>query len=377
MSTLAILLKESWLAVEDQADELAQEFYARLFVADPGLRELFPVEMTGQRSRFVQALVAVMQSVDEPERFDALLRALGRSHRRFHVEPQHYALVGTALLESLRSRAADQWSIEFDQAWRDVYDSMATRMLSGAEREATNPAFWPAEVIAHERRGRDVAVITCRPLLPYDFRAGQYACVESPHHPRMWRRYSIANAPRDGGTLVFHVRAPSDGFVSAALVRRLQVGDVIRIGPPMGAMILDEFSTRDTVCIAGGTGVAPITALVEEMARVCRSRWVDVFYGARTRDDLYGLPALQDLAARYPWLSVVRACSADPTYPGEQGTINEVVERYGPWRDHEFYVAGPPAMVRATLRTLSRAGVPQVRIRYDALTELPELGPTW
>jgi NAD(P)H-flavin reductase len=64
----------------------------------------------------------------------------------------------------------------------------------------------------------------------------------------------------------------------------------------MGTMTLDPLSTRDIVCIAGGTGVAPIKALIGELAAYNRSRWVHVFFGAKTRADLYDLPALQRLA---------------------------------------------------------------------------------
>ncbi len=367
MSTLALLLKESWSHVEDQADDLANHFYARMFLADPSLRELFPVEMTGQRRRLLAALVSIIQSVDDPERFDELLRGLGRDHRKFHVAPEHYSVMGTALLDSLRVYAGERWSIEYDQAWRDTYDAMATKMLGGAEGDSHHPPYWHAEVVAHSRRARDIAVFTCRPLMPLDFSAGQYVSLECPYQPRVWRTYSIANAPRADGTLEFHVRAPGNGWVSAALVRRLQVGDVIRIGAPIGSMTLDRHSTRDIVCVAGGTGLAPIKSLVEELTRYNRSRWVHVFVGARDRDDLYDLPFLNHLAGRYPWLSVVPACSDDEIYAGEQGNISEVVERYGPWPEHDFFVCGSPPMVRATLGSLWRLGVPQIRVRYDAV----------
>jgi NAD(P)H-flavin reductase len=170
----------------------------------------------------------------------------------------------------------------------------------------------------------------------------------------------------------FHVRATGTGWVSAALVRRLQAGDMIRIGPPMGSMTLDRNSTRDIVCVAGGTGLAPIKALIDELTRYNRTRWVHLFLGAKDRDDLYDLRALSRLAGRYPWLSVVPACSEDPTYSGEQGRINEVVERFGPWPDHDFFVCGSPAMVRATLGTLAGMGVPSLRVHYDAVATLPE-----
>jgi NAD(P)H-flavin reductase/hemoglobin-like flavoprotein len=368
MSTLAVLLKESWGYVEDRADDLANNFYARIFLEDPSLRELFPVAMTDQRFRWVQSLISVMQMVDDPEALDDFLGKLGRAHRRFHVEPQHYGVVGVALLNSLREYAGERWTIEYDQAWRDAYDLIAIRMLTAAERAARTPAFWHAEVVDHERRTCDVAVFTVRPLMPYPHRAGQYVHLESPHHPRVWRTYSVANAPRSDGTLEFHVRAAADGWVSSALVRRTAVGDLLRLGPAMGTMTLDNDSRREVVLVAGGTGLAPVKALLDELSQTNTSRWVHLFVGSRDRDDLYDLPALNRLSARHPWLSVVPACSEDDGYVGERGQITEVLERFGPWAEHDFYVCGSPSMVRATLGTLSRLGVPAARIRYDSLS---------
>jgi NAD(P)H-flavin reductase len=242
-------------------------------------------------------------------------------------------------------------------------------MLAGAAADA-NPPYWHAEVLTHERRGRDIAVFTCRPLSQMDYRAGQYVSVECRYQPRLWRVYSMANAPRKDNTLEFHVRAVGAGWVSSSLVRRVQPGDLIRLAAPMGSMTLDRKSTRDVVCVAGGTGLAPIKALVEELTRYNRTRWVHVFFGVKDREELYDLAELNQLAARYPWLSVVAACSADPGYQGEQGNISEVLSRYGPWSDHDFFVSGSPAMVKATLRTLAEMQVPSVRIKYDAFGDM-------
>ncbi len=67
---------------------------------------------------------------------------------------------------------------------------------------------------------------------------------------------------------------------------------------------------------------------------------------------------------------MVPACSEDPTWGGEQGNISEVVARYGPWADHDFFVSGSPAMVKATLRTLAEMEVPPMRIKYDAFGDI-------
>ncbi|MDG4834074.1 globin domain-containing protein [Solwaraspora sp. WMMD1047] len=371
MDNLAQLLKESWILVEDQRDKVAGYFYARMFLSDPRLRDLFPVQMDGQRDRLLEAIVTAVQNMDDPERLDDYLRSLGRDHRKYHVRPEHYDVVGAALLDALRAFAGDQWSVEYDQAWRDAYQVISDKMLAGAEDDP-NPPFWHAEVLSHERRGADVAVITCQPLLhrlPY--RAGQYVSIEAPRYqPRLWRTYSIANAPNDDNTMEFHVRAVGAGWVSSALVRRVRPGDLLRLAAPMGSMTLTEDSDRDVLCVAGGVGLAPIKALVEELTRENRSRWVHVFFAANTRDDLYGLTELYHLAAQHPWLSVVPACSADPGFAGERGEISEVLDRYGPWTTHDCYVSGSAALVRTALRTLAEHRVPTGNIRYDAFGDV-------
>jgi NAD(P)H-flavin reductase/hemoglobin-like flavoprotein len=370
MGDLARMLKESWSLVEDQQDKVAGYFYARMFLSHPELRDLFPVQMDVQRARLLGAIVTAVQTLGDPEQFDDYLRALGRDHRKFHVEPEHYEVVGGALIEAMRTFAGEQWALEYDQVWADAYAVIASKMLAGAEAD-TNPPYWWAEVVSHERRSQDIAVLTVQPMQPLDYRPGQYLSLEVPkYQPRLWRTYSPANAPRKDNTLEFHVRAVGAGWVSSALVRRIRPGDMIKLAAPMGSMTLDRRSTRDAVFVAGGTGLAPIRSLIEELTRYNRTRWVHVFFGARNRDDLYDLAELNRLAARYPWLSVVTSCSEDPGYPGEQGNISEVVARYGPWNEHDFFVSGSGQMVRATLRTLAELQVPSVRIKYDSFTDM-------
>src|SRR5262249_10862106 len=144
----------------------------------------------------------------------------------------------------------------------------------------------------------------------------------------------------------------------------------IRLAAPMGTMNLDRRSTRDAVFIAGGTRLAPVKSLLEEVTPDNRTRWVHGFFCARNRENLYDLADLSRLAARYPWLSVVTACSDDPTFPGEQGNISDVVARYGPWSDHDFFVSGSGAMVKSTLKTLAELQVPSIRIKYDSFSEM-------
>lgn len=366
MENFARLLKESWALVEGDRERLSDYFYARLFLLDPDLRKLFPVQMRGQGDRILDAIVIATQAVDDPESFDEYLRGLGRDHRKYHVTADNYATMGVALLDALRTAGGDGWNLEYDQAWRDAYAAITEKMQAGAAADQ-NPPFWHAEVLTHQRYGQDTAVLTVRALQhPLPYRAGQYVSIEVPrYHPRVWRTYSVANAPNDDNILEFHVKTPGAGWVSGALVRRVKPGDLLRVAAPMGGMVLDRSSDRDILCVAGGVGLAPIKALVEELTTFNRTRWVHVFYGARQASDLYALDGLRRLVAEHPWLSVTPACSAEPDFEGEQGDISDVLTRYGPWTDHDCFVSGSAPMVRATLRALAADQVPPQRIRYD------------
>ncbi|MGH3738630.1 MAG: globin domain-containing protein [Micromonosporaceae bacterium] len=391
MSTLSRQLKESWALVEDRADQVAGYLYARLFLVRPELREMFSLHMDQQRERFVTALVRAIQVVDSVEQFDGLLRQLGRDHRKYGVRSEHYQVFGDCLIEAVRAHSGTEWTAEHARAWREGYHAIADRMLAGASDDAHNPAYWDAEVVGHERRSAEVAVITVRPATPLPYRAGERVSVESPYQPRNWRPYPVGNAPRPDGTLDFHVRAAGSCVVSSSLVWKLRVGDVVRLGPASTGLRLDLASPRDLVCVAGGVGLAPIKALVEELAKTNRTRWVHVFFGARGRDGLYDLPALRELAARCPWLSLVPAVSHEPDAgtaapalpasapaaaggsgrsPGgeEHGLISDVVASYGPWDSHDFYVCGSSSMVNATLAKLRELQVPPTRINHDVLT---------
>jgi hemoglobin-like flavoprotein len=235
MGNLSRLLKESWTLVEEQQDKVAGYFYARIFLSNPHLRTLFPVHMDVQRARLLGAIVTAIQTLDDPERFEDYLRALGRDHRKFHVQPEHYDVVRDALLEAIRTFAGEQWGVEYEQAWADAYNVIAKKMTAGADAD-TNPPFWHAEVLSHERRSRDIAVFTLRPLQhPLDYRAGQYVSVEAPRYqPRLWRTYSMANAPRPDGTLDFHVRR------GVGLQRAGPPGETRRPAADRGAYGLDD-----------------------------------------------------------------------------------------------------------------------------------------
>ncbi|WP_308130186.1 globin domain-containing protein [Kitasatospora aureofaciens] len=366
------LIRASLAVVEPVADRATAHFYALIFLHHPEVRALFPAAMDVQRDRLFRALLAAARSADDPDGLRTYLSALGRGHRRYGTLTGHYAPVGECLVQALARYAGSRWDAATELAWRRVYRLVSSIMIEAAEEAArTSPPWWHGEVVRHERRTRDVAVITVRPDQAYPFRAGQYTSLETPWWPRVWRHFSFASAPRPDGLLTFHVKAVQAGWVSNALVHRAAPGDVLRLGPAAGAMTVDHTSGAGLLCLGGGTGIAPIRAMVEEVAEHGVGRAVEVFYGARRAAELYELDGLYELARRHPWLIVRPVVSG--TGPAEgalTGELPEVVGRFGPWDGRDAVLSGPAAMIRRGVGVLLRSGVPPERIRHDLVGDL-------
>ncbi|MFF1447595.1 globin domain-containing protein [Streptomyces sp. NPDC058274] len=366
----AILIRRTMAEVGPVADKVTSYFYALLFVRHPDLRSLFPAAMDTQRDRLLKALLTAAEHIDNTDVLVAYLQNLGRGHRKYGTRPEHYPAVGECLIGSLSHYASAVWGKETEAAWVRAYTTISQVMIDAAATdELRAPAWWYAEVVAHDLRTPDIAVLTVRPDQPYPFLAGQYASLETPWWPRIWRHYSFASAPRSDGLLSFHVKAVPAGWVSNALVHRARPGDIIRLGPPAGTMTVDHTTESGLLCLGGGTGIAPIKALVEDVAEHGERRPVEVFYGARTGHDLYDIDTMLRLQQSHPWLSVRPVVDQQAHLQ-----LPDAVREYGPWNEYDAYLSGPPGMIRSGVDALRDIGIPSDRIRHDSVEELVAAG---
>lgn len=364
-------LRESWAGVAaNGGDTVAHWFYAHLFLHHPETRGLFAPSMDRQRDRLVRSLGHIVSQVDQVDDLLPYLQDLGRDHRKFGALADHYPAVGESLLATVQHFSGASWSDELAGQWSAAYRLVSTVMIEAAGEAARHqPAYWNARVTSVDRRTFDIAVVKVVTSEPYPYRPGQSCSVElSDRRPRMWRWLTPANAP--GSTeLEFHVRLVSGGPVSTALVRSTEVGDSLRIGPPAGRLTLDGSTDRPLLLIAGGTGLAPMKALVAQLARDGTGKRTSLYFGASTVREAYDSVDLERLNTAYEWLDVVTVVSDDPTWDGPRGLVGEVAMADRDWSGHDVYVCGSPAMVAATVKSVEAHGVPGDRVRYDEFSE--------
>jgi len=363
-------LQSSFGRVAGFGDEFPLYFYSHLFLSHPEARAMFPAAMAAQRDRIVGALLEVVGNVHQVDEVVPFLQQLGRDHRKYGVTAEHYPMVGASLHAALEHFLADEWTDELAVDWAAAFGIIVDVMVRAAEEaERVSPPWYDAEVVDHEVRGPGVAVFTVAPDRRVDVRPGESISLQSPMVPRIWRYYSPANAPRADGTLEFHVRAVDGGWLSPALVHSTGKGDVVRLGAPVGGgLTLDPGSSGDLLLLAGGTGLAPLRALVEHLGQVHHQRVAYLFFEARSAAELYDLAALDRLREQHRWLSVVPVV-AQGAGPGVAvGEVAEVAVAHRNWNDHEIYVCGSDGMVARSLRTLTGAGIDPESVRVETYT---------
>jgi len=192
--------------------------------------------------------------------------------------------------------------------------------------------------------------------------------------------YSLANNQRTERTLRFNVRiaTPPPGQdcppgVGSAYVFSLKPGDTVTAIGPFGDFHIKP-TQREMIYIGGGAGMAPLRAHLSHLLETEKSaRKITFWYGARSRQELYYEDFFRRLEKDHPNFAFHLALSSPlPTddWSGHAGFIHEVVldnqlAGHASPQAAEYYLCGPPMMIKACTKMLAELGVPQSRIAYD------------
>ncbi len=134
MSLQVELLEQSFGRVKPNAAEFAASFYDNLFTAYPEAKPLFAnTDMKKQQQMLVAALVLVVDNLRDPHKLQETLKGLGARHVKYGTLPEHYPLVGNALLTTFEQYLKADWTAEVKQAWVEAYGAITALMLEGAD----------------------------------------------------------------------------------------------------------------------------------------------------------------------------------------------------------------------------------------------------
>ncbi|WNK00707.1 FAD-binding oxidoreductase [Thalassospiraceae bacterium LMO-JJ14] len=206
----------------------------------------------------------------------------------------------------------------------------------------------------------------------FDWRAGQYASFRiGDLEPR---DYSIANAP-GAGVIELHIRRSGAGGVSDYICDELKSGDPVDVQGAFGGAYYRARHDGPLLAVAGGTGLAPMKAIVEDALAGGFRKDVHLYFGVREESELYLERYFIDLMHTYPNFRFVTVISEPQENSGRRtGFVSDAVAAdfqllYG----HQCYLAGPPVMVDACAHMLKLKSVPRHDIFADAFYSEAEM----
>ncbi|MBA4111123.1 MAG: oxidoreductase [Leptothrix sp. (in: Bacteria)] len=206
--------------------------------------------------------------------------------------------------------------------------------------------------------------------LPY--KAGQYAQLSVDSLPGVDRSYSFATASQPNSQVSFLVRKVPNGVFSSHVHKHDLVGQRASVKGPMGDFWLRP-SDAPLLMVAGGSGLAPVLAILEDALAQGVKRPVTILFGARQQADLYAQDTLEALRTQWPAaFRFVPVLSAEPdgsSWAGALGNVDSALAEHLPNGAHA-YLCGPPVMVDAVSAVLRDRGIAKEQIRADRFTTL-------
>jgi len=225
-----------------------------------------------------------------------------------------------------------------------------------------------ATVVELDAPTHDVRIVRLKPNRKLSFSAGQYATLRFGNG--LARPYSMANVA-DDELMEFHVRVVPGGLVSGYVAHQLEPGDAVQVSGPLGTAYLRRKHTGPMLCVAGGTGLAPILSIVGSALAAGMTNDIHLYFGVRTPGDVYGLHTLRALEAlaggRLQAHVVVAEPDAGTGAALRGGMLPDAIRRdLSDCTDWRGYLCGSPGMVDAVGATLAGLGMRDEHIHADA-----------
>jgi CDP-4-dehydro-6-deoxyglucose reductase len=224
----------------------------------------------------------------------------------------------------------------------------------------------PCRIVSLQRLAEDVMEVVLRtpPSSKLKYLPGQY--VDMIGKDGLRRSYSIANAPREDGTITLQIRMIPNGQMSHYWFEAAKPNDLLRLEGPQGTFCLRNTKNSVLVFMATGTGIAPIKAILEqlndELAQHTYSK-IYLYWGGRKEQDIYWHPNYPELPLTF--VPVLSRAQAD--WPGRTGHIQQVLLHDGVDLEAvEVYACGSEAMIDSALRQLTAAGLNAKYFHSDA-----------
>lgn len=233
-------------------------------------------------------------------------------------------------------------------------------------------------VVGQERLTHDITRLVIQLDESLAYQAGQYAQLTLDCLAQQPRSFSFASAPDGDAKVSFFVRRVPSGQFTGLVDTQSLLGQGVSVEGPYGDFYLRP-ATAPLLLIAGGSGLAPLLALLQDALARGVARPVTLLFGAREERDLYAQEQIAELAAQWPapfrFVPVLSAAAAEAAWTGARGLVTALIPDLLEPGAHA-YLCGPPAMIDSAIELLVAHGVSGEHIHADRFTTRQDSRPT-
>lgn len=390
------LIKATIPILRESGEDLTHYFYARMFTAQPELRNMFNMgnQANGrQKSALANAVLAYAENIEDPSVLIGVLKGIGTKHRSLNIQPEHYKIVGTHLIASIGEVVGDAATPEILEAWTIAFYQLAQIMIDLEkglyEENAAKTGSWNGwRKFVIKKIVQESSEIKSFYLYPEDgkeiagFHAGQFISVQVfvPELNLLQpRQYSLSSAfnpeyyrisvKKESGI------APNpSGMVSNTLHSKSE-GDVISISAPSGLFHLEKDSQNPLVLISGGVGLTPMLSMLETNLISLQNKKTIWIHGCRNESVHAFKNQLIEIKKEAKQLETFTFYD---TVEKQDETSDQVIKgRVDLHKCKEsilleearFYICGPEMFIKTQYEALIKMNVSQENIFYE------EFGP--
>lgn len=380
----------------EHGEILTRHFYKRMFAHNPEVAPFFnPAHQTAgkQQRALAGAITAYAANIDNLDILGEAVETIAQKHASLMIKPEHYPIVGSNLLASIREVLGDGATDDVINAWAEAYGFLA-EILIGRERQiykdnADKPGGWEGfKLFRVLRKEKESSNITSFYLVPKDsaklpaYKPGQYITIRAAtaNGSTTMRNYSLSHKPGQEWFRISVKREDGEnahtpaGYISNLLHHQVEVGAELEIAPPCGEFFLDvtEKHERPLVLMAAGVGITPIFSILQAALGAMPEREIILIHGILNEDVQAFKKTIDELAQKHPKLKTHFRYS-DPAKPGvvrkgnaSTGFINaELIESMTSQRDADYYFCGPQPFMVSIYHDLLKWGIPSAQVHFE------------
>lgn len=379
------LVKDTVPLLEAGGSAITDHFYHRMFTHNPDLKDIFNMsnQRTGrQKVALFETILAYAKNLDNVSVLKQAVERIAHKHTSMHIKAEHYKIVGTNLIETLRELLLEQFTSEVEAAWVNAYGVLASIFIDREEQLYTSKESakggWRGKrafsLISKTKESELVTSFVFEPvdLQPVlDYQVGQYIGIElnsALFDNTEIRQYSLSNKP-NGRTYRISVKreaGDNPGVISNFLHDQLEVGALVDLHPPAGDFYFVD-RNAPVVLVSAGVGITPMQAMLEQKAEISYPHPVHCLHACENESQHTFAKRTAELCLQQNWHHTT-------WYNKPNSELNNKDLKTGfidfsnqslPLESGDFYICGPVGFMAYAKESLLKLGVDDTRIHYE------------